>query len=247
MKAVVFGGSSGRRAMSGHVNHSYAAKAATITITRRRMRLNKRGDCIHIEGMKRLALLLVVIAAVVAQPALAFDPKRPLSNRITLLQAPAYDASELELQIARNVRDRLLGELRARGFDAADSKLTYDEAQRTGAEISGLYVEIAPSEVHAHSTGDVAVRTRNVGVDVAMLVSRVAAELRVYDGRSFALIAKRHISREDVRVVPTGIGVGSYRMSVWFALPFVQYARYRAAANLVVRDAAAEIESVTTR
>lgn len=229
--------------MSGHVSHSYATTAATITAQVRSTRLIKSADCTYIEGMKRLALFLLFVS-VAAQPAVAFDPQNPVTNRITLLQAPAYDASDFELQITRNVRERLLGELRARGFAAVDSALTYDEAQRTGAQVSGLYVEIAPSDFHAHATGDVAVRARSVGVDVAMLVSCVAAELRVYDGRTFALIAKRHLSREDVSVVPAGIGAGSYRVAVWLALPIVQHARYRAAANGVVRDAAAEIESV---
>lgn len=210
------------------------------------MRLNKRRDCIYIVVMKR-SLLLLVVAALVVSPAFAFDPSRPAVGQITLLQEPLYKGSDFEFRIARGVREGLLRELRGRGFDVTDSRDTYADVQRDGRAVSGVFVELAPSDAYAESRGDVAVSGRNVGVDIAMLVSRVAAELRVYDGRTFELIAKRHLSKADVRVVPTGIGIGSYHMSVWFGLPIFQYARYRAAAQAVVKDAAAEIAQITGR
>ena len=196
--------------------------------------------------MKRSLLLFVVLALIVS-PSFAFDPTRPAVHRITLLQAPMYKGTDFELQIARGVREGLLRELRGRGFDVTDSGSTYADVQRDASAVSGLYVELAPSDAHSERSGDVAVSGRSVGVDVAMLVSRVAAELRIYDGRTLELIARRHLSKADVSVVPTGIGIGSYRMSVWFGLPFFQYARYRAAARAVVKDAAAEIAGIAGR
>jgi hypothetical protein len=190
---------------------------------------------------------LVLLFVVLVQPAYAFDPTFRGGNRVTLLQAPLYNAGNAELQLARNLRHRLVSELRGRGFEAVDSERTYADVQNEGRAVSGLYVEIAPSDVDSSATGAVAIDTRGAGVDLAMIVSRIAAELRVYDGRTFELIAKRHLSHQNVSVVPTGIGAGSYRLSVWFALPFVQYARYRAAAGAVVREAVEEIVTINNR
>ncbi len=209
------------------------------------MRLNKCVDCIYIERMKRL--LPVAVAVLVALPAFAFNPTRLNPNRITVLQPQPYDASDVELQVAHNVRARLLAELRARGYEAVDSPLTYDDVQRTGAAVSGLYVEIAPSEVRGHAQGNVAVAAHNVGVDIGMIVSHVAADLYVYNGRTFELVAQRHLAHDDVAVAPTGIGLGGYRVSAFVALPFIQWARYRAAAGAVVRDATDEIVKIAGR
>lgn len=209
------------------------------------MRLNKRGDSIYIERMKRL-LILTAIAGI-ALPAAAFNPTRPNPNRVTVLQPPAYEASDVELRVAHNVRARLVSELRARGYEVVDSPMTIDDVQRTAAAVSGLYVEIAPAEVRGHAQGGVAVGTHNVGVDIGVIVSHVAADLYVYDGRSFEVIAQRHLAHDDVAVAPTGVGVGTYRMSAFFALPFIQNARYRAAAGAVVHDATEEIAKYTGR
>jgi hypothetical protein len=191
--------------------------------------------------MKRLLILLAI--ASIAAPASSFDPSRHSSHHIAVLQAPIYNSGEYEDRIATSVRRDLVRELRARGFDAVDARTSYEELQRRGRSSADVYVEIAPAEMYARPTGGVTVRTRSVAVDVAVVVSRVAAELRLYDGRTLDLIEKRHLRRENVTVVPTDIGVGTYRMAVWFALPFVQYVRYRSAVGAVVRDAANVIVS----
>ncbi len=191
--------------------------------------------------MKRLLVLLVIAA--VAVPAFSFDPSRHNGHRIAVLQAPIYNGGEYEDRIATSVRRELVRELRARGFDAVDARMSYEELQRRRQSSADLYVEIAPADVYARPTGGVTVRTRRVAVDVAIVVSRVAAELRLYDGGTLDLIEKRHLRRENVTVVPTDIGVGTYRMAVWFALPLVEYVRYRSAVGAVVRDAATVIVS----
>jgi hypothetical protein len=192
--------------------------------------------------MKRL-LVLLAIATALAAPAFSFDPSRHNGNRIAVLQAPIYNGGEYENRIATSVRRQLVRELRDRGYDAVDSRVSYEELQRSGRTSADLYVELAPADMYAHPTGGVTVRTRSVAVDVAVVVSRVAAELRLYDGRTLDLIEKKHLRRENVTVVPTDIGVGTYRMAVWFVLPFVEYVRYRSAISAVVRDAASVIIS----
>lgn len=199
--------------------------------------------------MKRSLFVLIVLIVLIASApaAFAFDPVKRDLNRITVLEPPLYGSTDVEMQIAGNVRRHLASELRSRGFDVVQSPATYADLQRSGATDAGLFVEIAPSDFDSSAQGDVAIAGRNAGVDLALLVSRVAAELRVYDGRTLALIAKRHLTRKDVSVVPTAIGAGGYRMSVWFALPFVRYARYRVTAGAIVNDAVAEIGKIAGR
>ena len=191
--------------------------------------------------MKRLLILAIVVA--VAVPAFSFDPSRHTGTRVALLQAPIYNAGEYENRIAGSVRHQLVRELRDRGFDAFDARMTFAELQREGRADADLYVEIVPGDTYAYPTGEVGVRTSNVALDVAVVVSRVAAELRLYDGRTLDLIGKRQLRHQNVTVVPTAIGAGTYRLSVWFALPVVQYMRYRSAVGAVVRDAATVIAS----
>jgi hypothetical protein len=198
--------------------------------------LNKRADCIYIDLMRRLALFAVAIA--VAYPAFSFNPSRHTGTRVALLQEPIVHGGEYEDRIAANVRHQLVRELRDRGFDAYDARISYADLRREPRADADLYVEILPGDNYAYPTGGVGVRTSNVAVDVGIIVARVAADLRIYDGRTLDLVAKRHLRHENVTVVPTAVGAGTYRMSVWFALPVVQYLRYRSAVADVVREAA---------
>jgi hypothetical protein len=194
--------------------------------------------------MKRL-LPIVALSLAIVQPALAFDPTpREAGNRITLLQGPTYHGGEYEERAAARIRKQLVSELRERGYDAIDGEMSYDDAVRGGRRDSGLYIEIAPDSATTDSAAIARVDLPHASVDLAVLVSRVAAELRVYDARSLNLIVKRNLHRQDVRVVPTGVGTGTYRASVWLALPVFEYARYRAAVNGVVQDAVQEIVGV---
>jgi hypothetical protein len=186
--------------------------------------------------MKRLALFAVAVA--VACPVFSFNPSHHTGTRVALLQAPIDQGVEYEDRIAANVRHQLVRELRDRGFDAYDARISYADLRREQTTDADLYVEIVSGGSYAVPTGEVGVRTSNVAVDIGIVVARVAADLRIYDGRTLELIAKRHLRHENVTVVPTAVGAGTYRMSVWFALPVVQYLRYRSAVGDVVREAA---------
>ena len=193
--------------------------------------------------MRRLALAAILVAFA-AQTAIAFDPTPRRGNRVTVLQAPLYNGSGYEDRVASRVRQQLVRELRRRGFDAVDGSMSYEELRRGDRIDSNYYIELAPSDAYATTTGGASVGVSHAAVDLSVIVSRVAAELRIYDGRTLDLVTKRHLSRENVAVVPTGVGVGTYRMSVWFALPIAEYVRYRSAVNAVVADAAAEFTGV---
>jgi hypothetical protein len=206
------------------------------------MRLNKGADCIYIGRMKRSLVFLAAIA--IALPALSFDPvKHNGALRMTILQEPVAEGGYVD-RVARRVHQQLVDELRDRGFDAIDGRASFDDISRGGRRDSDIYVEIAPAAESTRPLGGVGVNLPNATVDVAVVVSRVAAELRIYDGKTLNLIARRHLNRSSTTIVPTSVGVGTYRMSVWFALPFVEYVRYRNAVNNVVHDAATEIAGV---
>ncbi len=73
---------------------------------------------------------------------------------------------------------------------------------------------------------------------------QLVPELRVSDGRTLDLVARRRLDRSNTTVIPTGVGAGSSRLSVFLAVPFVEYLRGRAAVNAVVDDAADEIDGL---
>ena len=195
----------------------------------------------------RRVLSFLAIAFAVAAPAFSFDTTRRPGNslRITLLQASIGNSYDGEDRVASRVRQQLLRELRERGFDAVDGGYSYVDLVRGGGIDSDFYVEIAPSSEAVTEAAGVGVGIRHVTVDLGVLVSHAAAELRVYDGRTLNLITKRNLHRRSVTVVPTAVSAGTYRAAVWIALPFIEYVRYRAAVGAVVDDAAAEIAGIT--
>lgn len=208
--------------------------------------LEPHGECTYIDVMRRV-LSFMAIAIAVAAPAFSFDTARRAgsAHRITLLQASIDNGYDGEDRVAARVRRQLVRELRERGFDAVDGRISYDDLVRGGRTDSDFYVEITPSSESVTQAGGVGVGNRHFSVDLAVLVAHAAAELRVYDGRTLNLITKRNLHRNNVTVVPTAVGAGTYRAAVWIALPFVEYVRYRAAVGAVVDDAAAEIAGIT--
>jgi hypothetical protein len=79
--------------------------------------------------------------------------------------------------------------------------------------------------------------------DLAILVSRVATEVRVYDGRTLELLRSFHLERHGTAVVPTGIGVGNMTgdIAFWAAVPLMRWFHDRGAARDVAADAALAI------
>ena len=177
------------------------------------------------------------------QPLFSFDTNRRGGNRVTVLEAPHYGRNADADRVSRHIRERLVRELLNRGFDAEDCGMTYVEVQRRGGFDSGLLVELTPADASERSIADASVRVPNGSIDIAVVVSRIAAELRVYDGRSLELVAKHRLQSQVASVVPGGAGVESRSTSISVGLP-MDYARYRAAINGVVDDAANEISNL---
>ncbi len=145
-----------------------------------------------------------------------------------------------EQTVAKAVQTDLRSELRDRGFDAFDARMTFDELRR-GQTTADYYVEIVSGHALNNPVGGVGSGAGGIAVEVAVVVSRVAAQVRLYDGRTLDLIQNYDLHQNRTAVVPTAIGVGS--RSVWFfaAIPFFHYGQYRAAAHDVARAAAERI------
>jgi hypothetical protein len=188
-------------------------------------------------AMKRLILLL---ACAIAVPAFALTrPPRP-GDRIGVLRMSDRYTHGPEQTVAKTVQADLRNELRDRGFDAFDARVTFDELRR-GTPNADYYVEIVSSHTLNHPIGGVGAGQIGIAVEVAVVVSRVAAEMRLYDGRTLDLIESYDLRKDKTAVVPAAIGMGNTRLWLFAAIPFLQYGQYRAAAHEVAAEGAARI------
>jgi hypothetical protein len=177
--------------------------------------------------MKRLLIAMMLIAFPIV--AFAFDATR--QTRIGVLRC--NDA--LQADVAESLRR----ELRARGFDAFDAVRTYDEAVEDGAPVADYYVEVVGGEASSVEHGGIGVGSRHVGVSVGVLVSRVAAELRVYDGETLQLVSSHDLSKRSTMLAPTSVGFGGGSLFAYIATPFIERAQVRRMVRAAGRDAAA--------
>jgi hypothetical protein len=189
--------------------------------------------------MKRLPILFTLL--VTATSAFAFDASRGRVDRIGVL---ATEDIEGRPDRGAMVRSYLAGALRGRGLDAFNVNYTYDDLVRDGRSEADLYVELV-GDADERGYGGVGVGGNHGGVDLAVIRNYTSAWVRVYDGRTFQIIDTFDLSKESTAVVPTAIGVGGRHVGLWIALPFVQYARHRAAARAVASAAANLIAEVS--
>lgn len=186
--------------------------------------------------MKRFALIVMV-----SLPAFALTPLTR-GNRIGVLRMSEQFAYGAEQAVARSIGRNLQDELSSRGFDAFDARATFEEIRR-GVDVADYYIEIVSSDATHHPVGSVMAGLGPVGVDVGVVVSRVAAELRLYDGRTLELLERYDLRDTKTAVMPTGVGLGGRAFWAYIALPFAQRAQHRSAAREVARQAADRIAS----
>lgn len=188
--------------------------------------------------MKRAALALALV--LISAAAFALDTTKR-GDRVGVLRSPARWANDSEGYVSDSVLRYLREELKQNGVDSFDMQRTLDELVQDGGPAADWYVEIASSNADADSYGGIGVSGRHGSVEVAVVVSRVAAEVRVYDGRTLELVDKWDLRKRNTMVVPTSIGVGSRHAYVWLALPIVQWAQLRSASRSVAQNAAAHV------
>ena len=188
--------------------------------------------------MKRLTLILGFAITV---PAFALTQSPRPGDRIGVLRMPGRYARGAEETVAKTVQLDLRRELRDLGFDAYDARLSFDELSRNALPAAEYFVEIISSPSGNRPVGGAGVGVGALSVDVGVVVAEVAAEVRVYEGRTLRTIEQFDLRQHNTRFVPMGIGLGGRWSWLYVALPFMQYGQYRAAAHEVARDAAERI------
>ena len=185
--------------------------------------------------------LIPFLAFAMTVPAFALTRSPQPGDRIGILRMSDRFGYGAERTVANTIQNDLRRELRALGFDAFDARVTYDDLYRRGPADADFYVEVVSSHAANREIGGIGTGAGPIAVDVAIVVARVAAELRLYDGRTLDVIERYDLQKNNTAVVPTAIGVGG--RSVWAAimLPFVEYGQYRAAAREVAHQAALRI------
>jgi len=188
--------------------------------------------------MKRIIFLLAIAMAV---PAFGLMRSPRPGDRIGVLRMSDRFLYGAERTVANALQHDLRDELRNLGFSAFDARMTYDDLLHRGPEDADFYVEVVSSRASGRPMGGVGAAVGNVAVEVAVVVKQVAAEVRLYDGRTLNLIERYDFEKRSTAVVPTGIGIGGRSIWAEIMLPFVEYGQYRAAAHDVARQAAARI------
>lgn len=191
--------------------------------------------------MQRLLLALSLL--LVAGTAHAFDASRR-PERIAVLRADSASLPGRESRLDRAIRETLLSELRARGFDAFDAGLTWQEARDEGIGDADFIVEFLGHDASSVDYGGVTVDGRAGGISLAVMTSRVAAEVLLYDGETMEIVAQSDLAKKNTAVVPTGVGGGvGHAVFFWVATPWIERAQIRGVARAAARDAAAFVTS----
>ena len=146
-----------------------------------------------------------------------------------------------EETVARTIESDLPRVLRDRGFDAFDAHATYDDVRRGDGPGAAYYVEVVGARAGDREAVGVGVGAENVYASIGVIVSRVAAEVRLYDGKTLELVDRWDLAKKSTAVVPTSVGIGGRFVWAAIALPFVHYGQYRNAAHDVARQAAERI------
>ena len=185
--------------------------------------------------MKRLVIALLIL---IPGAALAFDAT-PTSPRIGVLRQ-AGERIHHDALVSDSVLRYLRDELRDRGLDAFDVDLTYHEAMDDGYADADFLIEVV-SEADGGEYGGVGVGGPHGGVELSLSIARVVAEVRVYDGRTFELIAREDLRKKNTAVLPTAVALGGRRSWLSIAAPIAQWAQFRHVARSTAREAASRV------
>jgi hypothetical protein len=180
---------------------------------------------------------LLLIALLLPGAAFAFD-RAPGKDRIGILQRS--DARHSYVQ--RCVLDSLQRELRQRGFDVYLERATFDELSLDPDRDADYYIDVV-GDGETEDWGGVDIGGRHGDVSIGVLASHVAAEVRIYEGRTLQVLATKSMSKHSTAVVPTSIGVGGRDLFAVFALPFLERAQVRSVARAAAKQMAENVTS----
>lgn len=180
---------------------------------------------------------LLLIALLLPGTAFAFD-RAPGKDRIGIL----HGGGQPDSYVQRCVLDSLRDELRHRGFDVYFEKASFDDLSFDPDRDADYYIDVV-GDGETENYGGIGIGGRHGDISIGVLASHVAAEVRVYEGRTLQLLATKSLSRQSTTIVPTSIGVGGYDLFAVFAVPFFERAQVRHVARAAAKQMA---ENVTT-
>jgi len=188
--------------------------------------------------MKRV---LGIVLLLVATPLLAINTSvLRRGDRIGVLRmSENFDGAEQT--VANAIESGLPRALSDRGFEAFDTQRTYDDLRRGDVADAAYYVEVVGAHARDREAAGVSVGAENVYANIGVLVSRVAAEVRLYDGRTLELVDRWDLSKRSAAVVLTSVGIGGGFFWGAITLPIIHHGQYRAAARDVAQQAAERI------
>ena len=188
--------------------------------------------------MKRLLLLGLLLAAT---PLFAINTTvLRRGDRIGVLRmSERFDGSEQTVANAiENVLPRALHE---RGFDAFDAQRTFEDIRGGDAPPAAFYVEVVGAHAREREAAGIGVGAETVGATLGVIVSHVAAEVRLYDGKTLELVDRWDLAKKNTTVAPTSLGIGGRYFWGAIALPILHFGQYRSAARDVAQQAAERI------
>lgn len=191
--------------------------------------------------MKRIVLSIALLVATL--DLFAFDRTQKRVSTLGVLTTRGDDNWARDESLARAVEARLVAELRERGFDAVQTRTTWEDESRSEEEPAyDVLVEISSPRARHESVAGVIIGGRAGAADVSVVHSHASAVVHVYDGRTLEpLDHATTVERSASGVMPTGIAVGDRHFGLWISLPFARYARQRALAQAIAEEAAEKI------
>src|SRR5258708_9815769 len=163
-------------------------------------------------GMKRVFLVFSLLLLVTPVWALKGTPdgKRPL--RIAVLHTsdrwgdPGMDAA------AAAIEHEIVGQLRQRGAEAWEARrMLEDVANDDTSPEADLLVEVTAGPARLHEIGGIGVSDTHFAATLGLVLSRVAAEVRLYDARTHELVDHYELSKSKTAVLPTSFGIRDSR------------------------------------
>ena len=195
--------------------------------------------------MKRTIVILALLTIAVPSWALKGTPdtpKRPM--RIGVLHTgdgwadASYDtaAAAIEREIALQLHDR--------GLEAWETHQTLRDAYQDRVGQADLYIS-GGGDARFRELGDLDVSGPHTVGSLGLVISKCAAEVRVYDGGTLALVDHFQLSHRRWAVVPTSLGLHNRRFVALAisVIPIVQHLQYRSAIRGVAEEAVQRIAS----
>lgn len=180
----------------------------------------------------RRTIAAVLALLLFAPSTFAFDTRPPVRKVAVVAAGSALDGDE---RMVRNtVASEFVAQLRQRGFDAYE---TYEAVEGE----ADFVVEIVGGEPTSSEYGSLGVNSGGAGLALGVLVSRVAADIHVYDGATLELLSTDHLVRRSSGLVPTGVGVETGPFFAFVALPFIERVKARRVARAAARDAVSSV------